>query len=181
MNVKFQNKYRITSPRLKNWNYANSGLYFVTICTKARIHFFGEIHNNRNSLSGIGEIAEKLWLQISTYFSSVILHDYVIMPNHLHGLIEIGRKLNLVDSRDSTINSKNPHSRFQNQGRSTLSSIIGSYKSSVTKEARKINCAFYWQASFHEHIVRNEKSLYYIQAYIQSNVKNWPLDELYCI
>ncbi len=175
MNKKFNKKYRICSPRLKNWNYADKGIYFITICTKDRSNFFGSIDDKKLSLSNIGHLANNLWLGLSTRFPYIILHKSVIMPNHLHGLIEIFKH----PSHPKNHLAHRSTLRFQNQRKNSISSIIGSYKSSVTTLAREIDPSFAWQASFHEHIVRNERSLCYIQNYILSNVSNWSKDELY--
>lgn len=84
---KFQNKYRIPSARLQTWNYGNNGIYFITICTKNREYYFGEIENGQMQLSEMGMLAEKYWYEISEHFSHVQLDEFVVMPNHLHGII----------------------------------------------------------------------------------------------
>ena len=86
---KFRNKYRIESARLKNWDYASCGMYFVTVCSKDRINWFGEIINGGMSLSEIGKITEKYWLKISRYHPFVELDQHIVMPNHIHGIINI--------------------------------------------------------------------------------------------
>ena len=84
---KFQNKYRIESNRLKNWDYGSNAIYFITICTADREHYFGEIQNNGkdaiNRISEIGQITHKYWIEIPKHFSYVELGDFVIMPNHM--------------------------------------------------------------------------------------------------
>jgi REP element-mobilizing transposase RayT len=101
MDDKFQNRYRIKSTRLQNWDYSWNGLYFITICTKDRICFFGDIIESKvpgsdiyvkNGLSEIGKIAEKYWLEIPQHFSFVKLDAFVIMPNHVHGIIVIDHR-----------------------------------------------------------------------------------------
>jgi REP element-mobilizing transposase RayT len=89
---KYNNKYRIPSNRLQGYDYGSNGCYFVTICTKNREHYFGEIvveTDNYPSLrkTSIGEIAEKFWLDIPNHFPFVILDQFVIMPNHIHGIL----------------------------------------------------------------------------------------------
>ena len=110
MNDKFQNRYRIKSTRLQNWDYSWNGLYFITICTKDRICFFGDIIERetsgsdiyvKNGLSEIGKIAEKYWLEIPQHFSFVKLDAFVIMPNHVHGIIVIDHR---NDKRQNHIN-----------------------------------------------------------------------------
>jgi len=89
---KYKNKYRISSSRLQSWDYAMAGLYFITICTANREHFFGEIHNGIIQLSKIGEIAQTEWLKTFEMRPDMNLQmdEYVIMPNHFHTIIGIG-------------------------------------------------------------------------------------------
>jgi putative transposase len=152
MQNKFKNKYRISSARLQTWDYSNDGAYFITICTHNRHHFFGQIQNQEMQLSEIGKLAEQYWLEIPNHFPMVELGNFVVMPNHVHGILIIDKKNDLsfpnsVETRQclvSTINSNSiiGSSRFQNQGKNTISSIVGSYKSIVTKMARQINPNF---------------------------------------
>ena len=94
---KFQNKYRIPSARASWWDYGSNAAYFVTICTQNRIHFFGEIEKQTMVLSALGKHAETCWYDIPNHFPFVQLGAFVIMPNHVHGIIIID-KPNTVDS-----------------------------------------------------------------------------------
>ncbi len=85
----FKNKYRIDSTRLKDYDYSQDGSYFVTICTKERELFFGEVQNNKMILNDLGVIAEKYWLEIPQHFENTELDEFIIMPNHIHGIIVI--------------------------------------------------------------------------------------------
>ncbi len=84
MSDKFRNRYRIPSTRLPNWDYSDNGYYFITICTKDKEDFFGEIVNNKIILSEIGVITQKCWLEISNHFPFVELDEFMIMQNNLH-------------------------------------------------------------------------------------------------
>jgi len=352
MSKKFKNKYRNESTRLQNWNYGWNGTYFITICTKNKAPYFGEIENKKMILSQIGELANKFWFTIPDHFSFVKLGNFVVMPNHTHGILivnksnetgmngngmdetgmdgngmdetgmdgngmdETGMDGNGMDETGTDGNgtdetgtdetgtdetgtngngmdgtgtnatrgrengdrenggrengdrenvgtrhclvptfspSKHPtflprqtpasldaerhasldaerhaspdaerhaspdaerhapspmfpdpeppaflpakppaffdaesnakktigQSRFQNQGKNTISSIIGSYKSIVTKNARYSNPDFAWQIRFHDHIVRNAKSFENIQNYIATNPENWGNDKFF--
>jgi hypothetical protein len=86
---KFQNKYRIPSARNPNWDYRNQAIYFVTICTHKRLFYFGNIENGKMILSETGRIASKNWLDIPNHFPFIELINFVVMPNHIHGLLEI--------------------------------------------------------------------------------------------
>jgi hypothetical protein len=87
MTDKFQNKYRIPSARLQNWDYRWAGAYFITICTYNRVHYFGEIANQQMQLSRIGVIADILWYQIPRHTQNIELGSFVVMPNHIHGIL----------------------------------------------------------------------------------------------
>ncbi|MGZ5281514.1 MAG: transposase [Bacteroidia bacterium] len=165
----FRNKYRIQTARAEWWNYGLNRAYFITICTKDKECFFGKINNFKTILSPIGELAHKFWLEIPEHFSFVKLEEFVIMPNHVHGII-------IIEKDDSEIKLSDK-GRFQNQGKNTISSIIGSYKSVVTKYARVIDSSFAWQARFYDVIVKDEISYNNIRQYILENSEKWQNDE----
>ena len=91
MQDKFQNKYRIPSARLQNWDYSSNGAYFITICTQNREHYFGEIKDAAMQLSTIGQLAEQYWKEIPNHFPFVELENFVVMPNHIHGILIINK------------------------------------------------------------------------------------------
>jgi putative transposase len=186
MQNKFQNKYRIPSARLQTWDYANNGAYFITICTQNREHFFGNIKNGIMQLSEIGKLAAQFWYEIPNHFPMVELGNFVVMPNHVHGILIIDKTNDepFVETRQCLVsnienNSIIGSSRFQNQGKNTISSIVGSYKSIVTKMSRQIDPNFGWQSRFHDHIIRNSESFENIQHYIEQNPSKWKEDTFY--
>ena len=87
---KYKQKYRVESNRLKDWDYS-TGAYFVTVCTKDRVNYFGDIKNGEMELSETGKIAKQYWAEIPLHFSFVKLNEYVVMPNHVHGIIMINK------------------------------------------------------------------------------------------
>jgi len=186
---KFKNKYRISSARLQSWDYGWDGAYFITICTHNRKHYFGEIIDDKIQLSQIGVIADILWYEIKNHTNNIELNEFVVMPNHIHGILILNDKNG--DGRDkaclvSTANTTNTadmtnigQKRFQNQGKNTISSIVGSYKSAVTKHTRRLGYEFAWQSRFYDHIIRDEKSFNRIQNYIVNNPVNWVDDNFY--
>ncbi|MDZ4711502.1 MAG: transposase [bacterium] len=203
---KFRNKYRIPSARLKSWDYGWNGSYFVTICTKYRQHLFGKIFDHEMYFNSKGKIALDCWCEIPDHFDFVNLGEYVIMPNHVHGIINIVKPIQTVVETTHALslplshslslplshalpiqNSPKPkHSRFQNPGKSTISSIVGSYKSAVTKlinreyeQGKIILSKFEWQGRFHDHVIRSEKEYQRISEYIKNNYKNWKQDKFY--
>lgn len=166
MSNKYLNKYRIPSARLQSWNYSNNGAYFITICTKNRNHYFGKILNGEMQLSEIGKLALQYWLEIPNHFHSVELGNFVVMPNHVHGILII----------DSNLPVETGHCPVSV---STISTMIGSYKSIVTKTSRKINADFGWQTRFHDHIIRNSESYNRIENYIENNPMKWKEDTFF--
>ena len=192
---KFKNKYRITSARLASWDYSNPGLYFITICTKDRINIFGEIFNNEMCLNEIGKIADQSWIDIPNHFKNIELGEFIVMPNHVHGIIiinestvETGHALSHSQQSTQTQNetthalslpNKLHHPRFRNQGKNTISSMVGSFKSTVTKFARPINTDFGWQSRFYDHIIRSHDDYKRISNYILRNAVNWKEDKFY--
>ena len=106
MSDKFRNKYRIPSTRLQNWDYSSNGYYFITICTKERKHNFGEIVDYKMKLSRIGEIAYKYWFEIPNHFSFVELDEFVVMPNHVHGILIINNVFSHVETRHCLVSTQ---------------------------------------------------------------------------
>jgi putative transposase len=188
---KFHYKYTTNTMRLQNWDYGWDGIYFVTICTHNREPFFGKISNSKIIFSEIGLVAKKFWNEIPVHFSFVSLDAYCIMPNHIHGILifnknekkdEISTCDNIVEPRHclgSTISDKlnikkSPGQlRYQNQGRNTLSSIVGSYKSVVSKIAHNNHPCFRWQNRFYDILIRDNDSFFRLNHYIQNNPRNW--------
>jgi putative transposase len=170
----YKNKYRIESARLKGWDYRSAGHYFVTICTWNREQFFGEVAEGEMCLSPIGEIAAQFWVEIPSHYTGVEMNDFVIMPNHVHGIIvivsgaaETLRSTSLLNSKMSAISPK----------AGSLGAIVRSYKSAVSHWARSNGMtSFEWQARFYNHIIRDEKSFNQIRRYIFDNPIKWESD-----
>lgn len=174
---KFQNKYRIPSARA-TWHDYDGGTYFVTICTHGREHYFGEIVTDENGkpkmeLSEIGKIADECWCAIPQHFPHVQVPLWVIMPNHIHGIL-------IIDSPEETQNFASLQSQSNKFGPQSknLASVIRGFKIGVTKYARENNIPFAWQTRFYDRIVRNTDELNGISQYIENNVAKWAFDEL---
>lgn len=103
MSKLFNNQYRIDSARLPNWDYRNTGVYFITICTHNREHFFGKISNGEMELSNLGAIANVLWYEIRNRTNNVRLGEFIVMPNHMHGIL-ILKDIGITKGRDIDIN-----------------------------------------------------------------------------
>jgi REP element-mobilizing transposase RayT len=196
MSEKFRNKYRIPSSRLQNWDYGSNAIYFVTICTQGRNHFFGKIEKEEMILSEVGKIVENFWNKIPEHFTFVELGDFIVMPNHIHGIIiicknqiqnstimDVAETANLAVSTmaiktDSTI-SKRTMAATQKWKPSTLGVIINQFKRICTINVRKIAPDFFWQSNYHDNIIRDYISYIHISEYIKSNPAKWNDDEFY--
>jgi REP element-mobilizing transposase RayT len=179
----FQNRYRVGSTRHPAWNYADSGMYFVTICAEDRICYFGDIFNEEMHLNNSGRIAGQFWLEIPKHFPNVVLDEYVIMPNHIHGVIFIDNDGVQQNRRDETMprlytgyTGEHPHMSEISPQPGSLSVIVGSFKSACTKQIRLTIPRFAWQSRFYDHIIRNERELHDIRNYIYYNPAKWSID-----
>ena len=191
---KFQNKYRIPSARHPNWDYGTNGVYFITICTKNRQYFLGECIEGKMKLSTAGAIAQGFWYEIPKHFPFVSLGNFIVMPNHIHGILILDK--NLVENKSDTkvetghcpVSTQDDELlkdvipvqlRFRNQGKNTVSSIIGSFKSVCTKHIHKIIPDFEWQTRFWDNIIRDDNSFNTICQYIINNPFTWENDKLF--
>jgi len=197
---KFYNKYRIDTARLYNYDYGQNGAYFVTICTKNREYFFGEIKNGKIQLSKIGKFIFSEWEKTPIIRPGVVLGEFVIMPNHFHAIVIIDHQdLNNVETHlggyyvetysYASLQSKNirlpqnTNAYYQNkfgpQFRN-LSAIIRGFKGTTTKNIRSFGFKnFAWQSRFHDRIIRNEQELNNVRNYIINNPKNWREDDYF--
>ena len=96
-NNKYKGIYRSESTRLQKWDYGWNAIYFVTICTQDRNHYFGEIVDGKMNLSPVGVIADILWYELKNHFNDIKLDAFVVMPNHIHGIIFINKQNNISD------------------------------------------------------------------------------------
>ncbi len=198
----FNNKYRIESARLKGWDYASDGAYFITICTKDREHFFGECLNGKMKLSTMGAIVQGFWYDIPAHFPQIRLDVFVVMPNHIHGILVLDKSLlgkNAADDNDNddveTLHATSlqpqpqpqpqPHTPAFYQAISpdagSIATVVRSFKSVCTKHIRAVfpNQNFAWQERFWDTIIRDEASWDRISNYIITNPANWDKDKFY--
>jgi REP element-mobilizing transposase RayT len=166
------NKYRNDTLRLKYWDYSSEGAYFITICTKDREHFFGEIIHGKMILNQLGFVVQHEWEKSIEMRPdmNLTLGEFIVMPDHFHAVIMIGK--NQYNTSNEKTESKN---KFGPQSKN-LASIIRGFKSAITTYS-KINGYpnFAWQPRFYEHIIRNQQSFDRIQKYIIDNPKNWKI------
>jgi REP element-mobilizing transposase RayT len=164
-------KHHRRSIRLKEYDYAQPGGYFVTIVTYQRDLLFGEIVDEEMVLNDFGKIADECWREIPEHFPNVKLGAYVVMPNHVHGIITI------TDGR-GTIYRAPTQEQFQKPVTGSIPTIIRTYKSAVTRLiGREHNATGIWQRNYYEHIIRNHQDWDRIHRYIESNPSLWAEDE----
>lgn len=190
---KYKNKYRPSSIRLQNWNYGWGGLYFITICTKNKECFFGKIFDGEMILSGAGLNARKFWFEIPDRFSYAKLEAFVVMPNHIHGIIVIDNNFNPSSTPNTTLNTGSNNNDLDAINRvstggvtelhnpmlhNNLSRIVRWYKGRTTVETRKTDSKFSWQPRFWDHIIRDEDAYHQISEYIINNPIKWEKDKL---
>jgi len=189
MDDKFRNKYRIPSARAQWWDYGWNGAYFITICTAHRKHFFGEIVDGKMNLSPVGVMADIFWHEIRSHTQFVELGDFVVMPNHIHGILildkpEIVPGTDTVEtlhatSLQATSPPKNEQMAKISPKADSVSVILRSYKSAVTKHANRLGFENGWQTRFHDHIIRDDAEYQRIADYIANNPGNWRDDKFY--
>jgi REP element-mobilizing transposase RayT len=162
------------SIRLPEYDYSQEGIYYITICTQGRKCLFGEIRNGKIALSECGRIVDDWWQNIPERYSGVILDEYVIMPNHMHGIIIIG---GYVDNGVGAIHEL--PLRIKRRAM-ILPKIIGYFKMNSAKQINQIYNSpgnKIWQRNYWEHVIRNEKSLHKIREYIHDNQWHWASDD----
>ena len=188
LSEKYKNKYRIPSARLQGYDYGQNGAYFITICTKDRIHYFGDIISSTGcetqNASGcekqniaslratpIGLIANEYWKKIPEHFPFVILDEFEVMPNHVHGIINISKPSN--DKAGLEIQNLPGYTNKFGSQSGNISSIIRGYKAGVKSFATINKIDFAWQPRFYDHIIRDDDEMKRIRKYILENTANW--------
>ena len=198
----YKNKYRVESARLKGWDYSSPGYYFITICTKNRECLFGNVVQGEIVLSEMGKMAEQYWREIPVHFNGIKLDEFVVMPNHIHGIISIVEtpvvetpvvetpvvetpvvETPIVETPNlgvSTIGVNDTGNDHDIKNTPNIGIIINQYKRICTIRIRTSNPGIpVWQPRFHDHIIRDENELNRIRQYIIDNPVNWEKDDNY--
>lgn len=169
------NKHHRRSIRLRGWDYRDGGAYFVTVATHNRAYLFGEVVNGAMVASDFGRIAAEEWERTAQLRPYVRLDAFVVMPNHVHGIVWIlGVETPRVGAQRRCAPTATPNVLPR-----SLGAIVRGFKSAVAKRINQIRDtpgAPVWQRNYYEHIVRNERELNAIRKYIQNNPANWPTD-----
>ena len=177
--------YHRRSIRLNGYDYTQNGNYFLTICTRNRECLFGDVRDGKMYLSNYGGLVNECWQEIPIHFPQIVLHEYVIMPNHVHGIIEI----NNPQSTDTNMGMctdtvgvgannysplRTPQSRPNGTSR-TVGSVVRGFKIGVTKQMGFSP----WQRNYYEHVIRNDESYQNIVQYMAQNPLKWEVDCFY--
>ena len=170
------------SIRLKEFDYTQPSWYYVTICTENKGNILGEVQSGKMILTEYGKIAETEWLNTKTIRPNVNLDYFVIMPDHIHGIVIINERQQYrinADCRDTELRVPTIE-QFGKPVPGSLPTIIRSYKATVTKQINELRNTLrikFWQRNYYEHIIRNEKELYRIRKYIEQNPLKWEIEK----
>jgi REP element-mobilizing transposase RayT len=166
--------HRRRSVRLPGYDYGRAGAYFVTICTVQRECLLGDVVDGQMQLSDYGRIVEEEWMHTSSIREYATLDAFVVMPNHLHGVILLAERAEKTSPRLTY------SGQFGRPVAGALPAILGAFKSVTSRrinEVRGVQGLSLWQRGYYEHVVRDEKELLRIRDYIASNPARWSQDE----
>jgi putative transposase len=176
------------SIRLRVYDYSQPGMYYVTLCAHGKKCVFGEAIGGCVGLSVVGDVVRQCWQQIPDHFPHVELDEYVIMPNHIHGILVVKQ----AEGRGECETSRHfrqkrawhakplQEAQFGHPMSRTIGTIMGSFKSATTKEVRRKTGEtdmMLWQRNYYEHIIKSQSGLDHIRRYIAENPANWGADE----
>ena len=177
------------SIRLKGYDYSRAGLYFITICCQDRICRFGDVVDCEMVLNDAGRIAYNEWIKTTEIRNNVELGEFIVMPNHIHGIIRLLVRDELHSPDNKTPNMNNNKNNFPLRSPSqTIGAIIRGYKSSVTKQINNLanngmgvfnTPQQLWQRNYWERIIRNQKAYHRITEYILNNPGKWHSDNFF--
>ena len=167
--------HRRRSIRLPCWDYSHAGAYFVTICTRTRECLFGNVENGEMQLTDAGQAIIEEWLKIPEIRKEVQLDEWVVMPNHFHGIMVFKDDAGAIHETPSLMT-------VQRRRVMALSKLMGRFKMLSAKRINKIrqtSGSALWQRNYYEHVIRNELDLHRIREYITANPAQWEMDELH--
>ncbi|RYM34829.1 transposase [Brumimicrobium glaciale] len=157
-------KHHRKSVRLKGYDYSSMGFYFITVNVEDKLKLLSRIENGKLELTKIGQVLEEEWKITEKLRKNIQLHDYVIMPNHFHAIVEIRH----------SVNKENEVGQFK-APKNSLGAIVRGFKGAVTRKvvANNLYKSSFWQRSFDDRIIKDEPSLMNVKKYINDNVRNW--------
>ncbi|KAA9331804.1 transposase [Adhaeribacter soli] len=188
--------------RLPNFDYSTAALYFITVCVQDGEHYFGKVADETIHLNTFGKIANEQFLWLKSQYPYLVLHTYVVMPNHVHAILEINpfiqKDFGQECVRIGKFNQESETGEFDQEcvrkgsdnvrtGRDlslrkikSVSELVGAYKTTTSKKIRQAGLSeFAWQRSFHDHIIRDERGYQNIYHYIQNNPAKWHQDKFF--
>ncbi len=155
----FRHRFRVPSARLPGWDYRWPGVYAVTICVKGQVCCLGEVVAPDVALSPLGVIVAEEWLAIPRTNPRVVLDEWIVMPDHLHGILRFGTEARSIPASGLSAGS--------------LSAVVGQFKKRATKRIRAGRRDFSWQERFFDQILRDDEDLERYRAYIRGNPGRW--------
>ncbi len=177
-------KHHRHSIRLKDYNYSQSGAYFVTICIRHHESILGKINDGKMSLYDAGQIVKSVWEELPNHYNNVELDTFVIMPNHVHGIIMLGDSPDAGAGLKPALNKKayKPERAGLKPAptKHGIPEIIRAFKTFSSRKINQIRGTIgtpFWQRNYYEHIIRDEQSLDDIRQYISGNPMCWADDE----
>ncbi|MBK6604490.1 MAG: transposase [Leptospiraceae bacterium] len=194
MSELYKNKYRIESTRRKNWDYSQEGFYFITICTRDRINVFGNIQDGEMINTKQADICNECWMDLPNHYPNIELDEFIIMPDHIHGIVVITdsvcvnqhdvetirphvetiHELSLRNDSYHRDDSRINDDQFIRQQRRSMliPKIIGRFKMQSAKKINQFQNTIgqpFWQKNYHDRIIRDETELYFVREYIRNN------------
>lgn len=169
------------SIRLDNHDYSSEGFYFITICCFEKRCLFGEIVNNEMVLNAFGKIAFDEWFNTEKLRPNLIMEEFIVMPNHIHGIINIVHPVGASCARPPAELIAGEHSSPLRGPSQTVGAIVRGYKAAVTSAINKMNnkSNSVWQRNYHEHVIKNNESHIKIADYIVNNPCTWNNDSIH--
>ncbi|MCB9808369.1 transposase [Candidatus Peribacteria bacterium] len=162
----YRGSFRTQTTRMKNWNYASDAVYFVTICTHGRSAWFGDVVDAAIDHTTLGLVASHLWLEIPMHFQNVQCDEFIVMPDHIHGIL----KFDLPSSVETRHGASLRINQFGSLQQHSLSLVINMYKGAVTRWCRRNAMEdFRWQSRFHERHIRSTSELRRVRTYVRNN------------
>jgi REP element-mobilizing transposase RayT len=176
------NKHHRRSIRLSGYDYSQKGIYFVTVCTQNREHLFGRIENGEMQMNDAGRMVEFTWFDLPNHNPHIVLDEFVVMPDHVHGVILITDGNADVDVGAGS--EPAPTEPTPTTERHPLSEIVRQFKTFSAKrvnQIRGITGIPVWQRDYYEHIIRNDAELDHVRQYIANNPAKWDYEHGHAI
>ena len=177
--------YQRISRRLPSHDYSAEGFYFITLNIKNGIALFGDIYDGELQLKTFGEVAKELWLKTAQIRHNIVLHEFIVMPNHFHAIVEVLFLKNEIKSNQFKSPSQSIGAIVRGFKGATTKRIKNIINNDIHKEALGFNLATIdlsksiWQRNYHDHIIRNQKAYIKIAEYIENNPYTWKDDRYY--